>query len=369
MKSELLEPRHSLLRFPSFRSVQTSIGARNVARNLGIGGLLSLLLVSLAPWQQTADGLGRVVALDPSERQQSIDAPIEGRLAKWSVQEGSRVKAGDPIVQLTDNDPEILERLETERAALNQRLSASRTSTSVARKNLDRQRELFKQGLAAKRTVEIAEIELARFLTDEANSSAELARLEVRLARQSNQTITAPRNGTILRRRTGESSDLVKAGDLIAVLVPETPQRSVELWIDGNDMPLIQEGSEARLQFEGWPAVQFSGWPSVAIGTFPGTVALVDSTDDGSGKFRILVTPKKGAAGTEKWPDSSYLRQGVRAHGWVLLNQVTLGYELWRRFNDFPPSLPGKPVKKGEPSKKEGESKDGDLLPNSGVFK
>ena len=369
MKPELVETRHSLLRFSSYRSVQTPISSTHSARNLSILGLLTLLIVGLAPWQQTADGLGRVVALDPSERQQNIEAPLEGRLAKWFVQEGSRVKSGDPIVQLTDNDPEILERLETERAALNQRLNASRASTSVARKNLDRQRELFKQGLAAKRTVEIAEIELARFLTEEANSSAELARLEVRLARQSNQTITAPRNGTILRRRTGESSDLVKAGDLIAVLVPETPQRSVELWIDGNDMPLIEEGREVRVQFEGWPAVQFSGWPSVAVGTFPGVVALVDSTDDGSGKFRILVTPKRGASGADQWPDSSYLRQGVRAHGWVLLNQVTLGYELWRRFNDFPPSLPGKPAEKSEGSKKERESKGGDQTSNSGVFK
>ena len=31
-----------------------------------------------------------------------------------------------------------------------------------------------------------------------------------------------------------------------------------------------------------------------------------------------------------------FLRQGVRVNGWVLLSQVTLGYELWRIFNGFP---------------------------------
>jgi hypothetical protein len=29
----------------------------------------------------------------------------------------------------------------------------------------------------------------------------------------------------------------------------------------------------------------------------------------------------------------------VRANGWVLLDSVRLGYELWRRFNGFPPTV------------------------------
>ena len=37
------------------------------------------------------------------------------------------------------------------------------------------------------------------------------------------------------------------------------------------------------------------------------------------------------------WPDDRYLRQGVRANGWVLLKRVPLGYEIWRQLNGFPP--------------------------------
>nr|MCH9680528.1 transporter [Deltaproteobacteria bacterium] len=88
-------------------------------------------------------------------------------------------------------------------------------------------------------------------------------------------------------------------------------------------------------QFEGWPAVQFVGWPSVAVGTFGGTVAFVDATDNGAGRFRVVVVPD----GEEPWPAARYLRQGVRANGWVLLNQVSIGYELWRQFNGFPPAV------------------------------
>jgi hypothetical protein len=99
---------------------------------------------------------------------------------------------------------------------------------------------------------------------------------------------------------------------------------------------MVMAGAPVRLQFEGWPALQFSGWPSIAVGTFGGRVLLVDSTDNGKGRFRLLVEPDPG---DDPWPSRRFLRQGVRANGWVLLNVVPLGYELWRQFNGFPPAL------------------------------
>lgn len=109
----------------------------------------------------------------------------------------------------------------------------------------------------------------------------------------------------------------------------------MELWIDGNDVPLVTTNGKVRLQFEGWPAIQFSGWPSVAVGTFGGRISFVDAADNGKGKFRVVVVPGVG----EKWPESRYLRQGVRVKGWISLKRVTLAYELWRQFNGFPPSI------------------------------
>ena len=152
-------------------------------------------------------------------------------------------------------------------------------------------------------------------------------------------------------------SEMLKAGEPLAVLVPDMVKTVVELWIDGNDVPLLHAGDKVRLQFEGWPAIQFVGWPSVAVGTFGGTVTLLDATDDGSGRCRILVAPDPT---DEAWPETRYLRQGVRANGWVLLQQVKLGFEMWRRFNGFPPTTaktagpaPGEPKKKtGEGPKK-----------------
>jgi hypothetical protein len=113
------------------------------------------------------------------------------------------------------------------------------------------------------------------------------------------------------------------------------------MWVDGNDAPLITEGRTVRLQFEGWPALQFVGWPQAARGTFGGRVALIDAHDDGNGQFRVVVQPDPDDV--DAWPDGSVLRQGVRANGWVLLEQVSVGYELWRRLNAFPPMLKKSP--------------------------
>ncbi len=385
---------------------------------------VSVVALALTPWVQTSFAEGRVIANAPLERQQNIEAPIEGRVHHWYVHEGSHVAAGDLVVDLSDNDPEIIMRLGAERNSVLARIEAVRTRIALlggraqqlggsrtaavtaasqrvamarnrvrsaeqaqaaaqaaldtARRQRARQSTLAEQGLASTRTAELAMLDYTRAETDLirataalyaarseegafqsdqtragtdisasigdalatqaateaelANANAELARIDVRMARQSTMRVTAARAGTILRLLANQGTDMVRAGDALAVLIPDTNDRAVELWIDGNDIPLVQEGRHVRLQFEGWPAVQFSGWPSVSVGTFGGRVSLVDATDNGRGKFRVVVVPD----GAQPWPSARFLRQGVRGNGWILLGRVSLGYELWRQFNGFP---------------------------------
>ena len=159
--------------------------------------------------------------------------------------------------------------------------------------------------------------------------------VRVKLAELDRLNIQAPRDGTLYRLNIAERGQMLKKGDPLFTIVPDTTERAVELWVSGNDTPLIQKGDHVRLQFEGWPAVQFAGWPSVAVGTFGGEVVTIDPTDDGTGKFRILAKPD----GEVEWPSERFLRQGTRANGWVLLKQVPLGYEIWRQLNGFPPVI------------------------------
>lgn len=405
---------------------------RNLARILGILLVFVAVFLAAAPWQQSAFGSGRIVAYAPKERQQKIEAPIEGKITKWYVGEGTHVAEGDLIAEISDNDPEILKRLENEKSSLQDRIDflkkrnaliqdrasfvqvsqraaklaatsrvsmaqqrlraaqqsvlAAKAADNIAALNNTRQTELFDKGLSSARTKELASLEKAKTATELeraeaalsasrmeqaalqaeqlriesefnatlqdiqssqaqvaaeiANLEGEMARMMVRLARQQTQFIKSPQKGVILRLLVNPGAEMVKAGVPIGILVPDAVERAVELWMDGNDIPLISEGRHVRLQFEGWPSVQFTGWPSVAVGTFGGTVSLVDATDNGNGQFRVLILPDVA----EPWPEPRFLRQGVRVHGWVLLNRVRLGYELWRQFNGFPPALPDKPA-------------------------
>lgn len=186
-----------------------------------------------------------------------------------------------------------------------------------------------------------SKLESAR--SDVEKQRQELLKLETRLARQQTQDVVAPRDGVVLRQLVPEGAEQVKKGDGLLVIVPPRQTPRVSLIVDGNDAALLSEGSPVRLQFEGWPAVQFVGWPSVAVGTFGGLVEFVDAAGDDSGDFRVIVRPDPE---DEDWPASRLLRPGVRAHGWVLLKQVPLGFELWRRLNGFPPTAP-KPLDTG----------------------
>lgn len=204
----------------------------------------------------------------------------------------------------------------------------------------------------ARQDVSKVDSDIAKAEKGYTESEKELIDTEIKVDRQENQLVRAPRSGFILRLMAATDGQLVKEGDPLCVIVPDTADRAVQVWVKGVDAPLVTGGSHVRLQFEGWPAVQFTGWPSIAVGTFGGKVVSVDSTDNGKGEFRVLVLPEL-AKGDVKWPSDQYLRQGVRANGFILLKTVPLWYEIWRKMNGFPPSLTspeseGKTEKKGE---------------------
>lgn len=322
-----------LLRHPSYRSIIVpqivSKGGARVTALLFVFFVVCLFL----PWTQTVRGTGRVTAYSPNERSQTIDSPVYGRLGEWFVQEGSFVKSGDPIVEVFDNDPDILQRLMQQREAVIKNLEAIQIATAASKNNVDRLKELLGKGIVSERDYEKAKMEYSKYVANEAKVSAELTKIDTSIARQSTQKVTAPMNGYIQRRKSGLGSQLVKVGDTLAVLVPDTTSRSVELWIKGSDIPFVRSGDKVRLQFEGWPAIQSFGWPSLAMGTFGGIVNFIDTQIDDKGNSRILITPDPDDA---PWPNTEILRQGVRTFAWILLNEVSVGFELWRNFNGFP---------------------------------
>lgn len=308
-----------------------------------VGALIVGLVIFAAsflwftPWVQTTTGAGSVTALNPNDRLQEINAFVPGRIVEWYVRDGSHVKVGDPIVRIADNDPQLLERLNAERAQVLAKLDAAEVARETAEIDLRRTRELFEQGLAARRDLEQASIRVEQLRAPVAEASAELQRLDVNLSRQSVQVVRAPRDGTILRVNAGGDSTFASAGQVMATFVPDNVERAIELYVDGRDVALVRTGQKVRIQFEGWPVVQFSGWPSVAVGTFGGEVVAIDPSANAAGRFRVLVTEDE--SDPHPWPSQEYVRFGSKARGWILFETVSVGYEIWRQLNNFPPEF------------------------------
>jgi multidrug resistance efflux pump len=230
-------------------------------------------------------------------------------------------------------------------------LESARQEVTAAEQEWEAKKHEREQKLHESQT----KVDYARAMYEDAVGQAatqqkEIRDLEIKQSELDRLEILAPRDGVIYRTTVFERGQSIKEGDPLFTIVPDASDRAVELWVSGNDTPLIQLGDHVRLQFEGWPAVQFAGWPSVAVGTFGGEVAAIDATDDGTGKFRVLVRP--GVNGS--WPSQHFLRQGVRSNGWVMLDRVRLGYEIWRQLNGFPPVRAKHPAatdEKGEKTK------------------
>lgn len=407
-----------------------SSGKVHTLRALGrflLGGVGATVLAMFLPFQQSVASSGRVIAYAPLERQQTVEAPIYGRVKQWYVQEGQQVNRGQKLAEISDNDPAILDRLSRERDAAQAQLSAvtlslelaesriqsleqangsavqyvtmevrvakdgrdakrrkveaARAALQTAKLNYRRKKKLHEEGLASTRDFELALLKvqtsrsyleqsvaelnaasakvgalaagvsktrsdnqakvekakssLEKLRAEEAKAQAALVKTEVKLARQQRMVVVAPRAGTVLRLLAKQDTEMVKSGDPLLSLVPKTHAHAAEIFVDGRDAPLVQAGRKVRLQFEGWPAAQFVGWPAAAIGTWPGRVAFVDAQGDSQGRFRVVVVPES----EKDWPHGNLLRQGMRATAWVLVNRVSLGYELWRLFNGFPPLI------------------------------
>ncbi|TWT87134.1 multidrug resistance protein MdtN [Pseudobythopirellula maris] len=456
-----LSTKHEEERFPALRLARVARSVRLLGRWLLVLIVVVTLAMLLAPWQQSIRGQGSVIAFDPFERPQSVQAPIKGRIADRGegVAENAYVSKGQLLFRIEDQDPLYLARLEQqvvnaqaeltvaknrlERArelrdnnlriveitteeleamrnardelvgaydrfvdqAANKlsseqsKLTAAEAKLWQAEADFQRKQKLFEEGIEsqlkaqqseqkyrdAKAYAKVAEQEvenarngvegkkrereskrqeweakIKKVLSQLEKASADVSKAEIdinktseeinqkesklldqqrKVAVQQTQDVRAPRDGYLMNLTVFDSSSIVKPGDQLCRIVPKTASPAVQVWVAGNDAPLVAPGRHVRLQFEGWPAVQFSGWPSVAVGTFGGTVALVDPTDNGAGKFRVVIVPDPEDA---SWPEHPYLRQGVRANAWLLLDQVPLGYEVWRRMNGFPPALDSK---------------------------
>ncbi len=265
-----------------------------------------------------------------------------------------------------------------------QRVAAAKVGVDTAELNVNRHKELAAQGLVSQRELEVtiqaaiaaqaeiqgaqagltaakqgmkalafgrdqisadvlqrlldAEAARAGAIADAARAANEVADISLRLSNATQRRIAsrifAPIDGTVVRMAEVGPGETVRPGDKLVRISPSSADKAAELWADGIDSPLLNVGRKVRLLFYGIPAIPLPAWPELMAGTYGGVIKVVDQVDDGKGNFRFWVVPDPG---DRPWPEQSHVRQGTKIMGWVILNRVPLWYEMWRRFNLFPP--------------------------------
>lgn len=389
-----------------------------------IGIMLGMLFL---PWQQTVKGEGELIAQNPSERGYMISATVDGFVNTIYVRENQYVKKGDKLFRMVDLDQNYSDRIGTmgqsitnqllytkeEFITLNKNRSnlteqmqtgselyskkyqqakdeleniklkkiALEQNLNVELLNYDRIKELYKESIESKRSLEraensyvkaktelqkneveynvqkrqleIIEKEKQQFLLDASNrirtvensmNSAQVrlnglkrddARQESDMARYDTSDVRAQKDGHVLRVLVNDKNLYIPKGEPVIQFAPNVTKRTLVFKVSDFHMPLIKKGLNARIMFYGWPAFQISGWPEIKHGTFSGIVDRVDPIAFEKGFYYayIIEDPK------EPWPSDKVLRVGTRSSVWVRLAVVPIWSELWRIMNAAPPKM------------------------------
>jgi len=174
--------------------------------------------------------------------------------------------------------------------------------------------------------------------TDKYDTESNISKMENQFrnyeVRQGFYVITAPQTGYVTKILVQGIGETVKEGQSIVSFMPANVELAVEIYVEPIDLPIVHKGQHVRLQFDGWPAIVFSGWPGASYGTYGGEVYAIDQFISPNGKYRVLVRPD---ISEYKWPKA--LRVGGGSKAMLLLDNVPIWYEIWRKINGFPPNF------------------------------
>lgn len=443
-----IKDKKGLENLTSFRIVASRVNNKKLIKTLYAIGII-LLIILFLPWTQNIRSQAKVTALKPEQRPQTIHSVIAGRIEKWNVQEGQFVKKGDTILFISETkeeylDPNLVENTEQQLkskefavksymekviandnqidAMINARklkfeqaenkliqanlkvqsdsieLVATQLNYKIAKEQLTRMEELYKEGLKSLTDLETRKLKLQetqakviaqenKYITSKnevLNSKIELQSInadyrdkiaksesekystlsnmydaEATVSKLQNQFINysirsgmyyilAPQDGYITKAIQFGIGETIKEGSPIISIMPSEYELAIEMYVNPMDVPLLENGQEVQIQFDGWPSVVFSGWPGISYGTYGGKIVAIDNFISENGKYRVLVARDKNEP---EWPKE--IRLGAGASSMTLLKNVPVWYELWRQINGFPADYYKKTdVKKSNETKK-----------------
>ena len=194
--------------------------------------------------------------LEAARENVKIAAPKPALIQKVAVEVGSKVKAGDTIIQLDDRESRA--RLNTLRAqieALRAGLKADRVMQADAADQLARATQLAKDNV-----ISVDERKRREFATQNwdariAKTDADIAAMEAQLQQSQTEldvlTVRAPRDGTILQVnvRAGEFAGTTPQEPLM--ILGEVEKLQVRAEVDEQNAPLVEAGRPAVAYLKG----------------------------------------------------------------------------------------------------------------------
>ncbi len=206
---------------------------------------------------------------------------VSGQIVDVFITDNQKVKEGDLVAKIDPADYEVkLAQAEAkyERTLLNQKnakanFKASQTNIEVAKKDLDRYKNLYEKGAVSKQTLDAAQAKYdaaqanltqseQALLSDSGNKVADADLKEIKALRDqaklylSYTNIYAPQTGTVSNRRV-EKGMYVNVGSPLFVIVPE------DVWVVANfkenQLRNMKPGQEVDIKIDTYPNKVFKG--------------------------------------------------------------------------------------------------------------
>jgi HlyD family secretion protein len=246
------------------------------------------------------------------KRQVNISANTMGKVTRLAVEEGQRVKAGQFLLEI---DPRSLsgqlERGEASIGAAQSSLQQGRTAVDaaninldLARTNLKRQQELWKDGLTTKESLDRAQNELAAreadlrsreqdIKTREQQIKQEQASLATTRYNLSQVIISSPMDGLVTRRNIEEGETAVvgtmnNAGTVL-LTIADMSVLEAEIEVDETDIPNVALGQVAKVKIDAVPDREFKG-KVTEIANSPIQTSTNTSGQRQATTFKVVVT-------------------------------------------------------------------------------
>ena len=246
------------------------------------------------------------------KRQVNISANTMGKVTRLAVEEGQRVKAGQFLLEI---DPRSLagqlERGEASIAAAQSSLQSGRTAVEsaninldLARTNLKRQQDLWKDGLTTKEALERAQNDVAareadlrareqEIKTREQQIKQEVASLATTKYNLSQVVISSPMDGLVTRRNIEEGETAVvgtmnNAGTVL-LTIADMSVLEAEIEVDETDIPNVSLGQIAKVMIDAVPNREFKGRVT-EIANSPIQTSTSSSGQRQATTFKVVVT-------------------------------------------------------------------------------